>query len=541
MKTTRKPKPTRNTFTLEALVRQLCRDVPGFKDEAEAVQAALAEMVWIGDTKHRKHSVHEGYLSFHHTEFDKWFGSRQFKAINARLKFLEEKETGSQRNYRYRRKGDDAAANGHTKPYRFSLTVEASRATWFSKRITARTPLTELLDASGKVFRKLPKAIASQDSAGNTTTRWQAINQAGSLSLVPINIASLKQFEKRIGKDAEIWKSTGRAPQDLFMPYPSLEALEELQEMVAKIYRMAHTEIAGRNNLLHHYVESESGRLFTTGTGASLCGVPRELRKAALAGLWDYDVVNCHFAIIAQMARSSGVQCVAIEHYLDNTKEVRHEIAEAVGISYDETKTSLLSVMYGAKSEAWYWYKCAIPDAIGIDAARRLHEFPPFAHIAADVKVARDAILDYNKPNRQGYLKNKFDKSIRVKATVRAKVKDTGKTPEQCLAHLIQGVEAAALEACTELYPQEIILLQHDGFTATKPLDVAALESAIKTATGFTLRLKPEQVFPDLAAQYSKTSKNELSKVRNTLKPNAGAALSPVHMTTMTANSERFC
>ena len=398
--------------------------------------------------------------------------------------------------------------------------------------------MTKLLDANGTAFGRPPKAIASQDSAGNTTTRWQAINQAGSLSLVPINIASLKQFEKRIGKDAEIWKSTGHAPQDLFMPYPSLEALGELQEMVTKIYRMALTDVAGRGNVMHHYVESESGRLFTTGTGASLCGVPRELRKAALAGLWDYDVENCHFAIIAQMARCIGVQCVAIEHYLGNTKKVRQEIADAVGISYEDTKTSLLSVMYGAKSEAWYWYKCAIPAAIGTDAARRLHELPLFANIATDVNVARKAILDHNKPNRQGYLKNKFDKSIRVKPTVRAKVKDKGKTPEQCLAHLIQGVEALALEACTELYPHEIILLQHDGFTATKPLDVVALESAIKTATGYTLRLKPEQVFPDLAAQYSKTVKNEFSKVVNYKKRNADNGLGHVNMAPMTANSE---
>nr|MBP6677260.1 hypothetical protein [Vitreoscilla sp.] len=75
-----KPKPTRNTFTPELLVEQLANDVPGFKDETPQVQAALASLVWIGATKLRQHTVHDGYMSFHHTELAAQFGG-QFKAI----------------------------------------------------------------------------------------------------------------------------------------------------------------------------------------------------------------------------------------------------------------------------------------------------------------------------------------------------------------------------------------------------------------------------------------------------------------------------
>ena len=86
-----KPKPTRNTFTPEPLVKQLAKDVPGFKSETPQVQAALASLVWIGATKLRQHTVHDGYMSFHHTELAQRFG-KQFKAINARLRFFEIKK-----------------------------------------------------------------------------------------------------------------------------------------------------------------------------------------------------------------------------------------------------------------------------------------------------------------------------------------------------------------------------------------------------------------------------------------------------------------
>jgi hypothetical protein len=518
--------PKRHRPILKSLVKQLAKDVPSFKAESPQVQSGLAYLVWIGPTKVRQHAVHDGYMSFHYTELARACGSRlEWKAVNARLGFLEEKKATGSRNWRFSSK--DKSAKGkdvHTKPYRFSPTVQASRDTFMAKKPERNKVLTELLDANGTGIGTPPKAIASQDAAGVTTTRWRAINKAGSLRLVPVNIDSLTQFRKRIGNDADTWKRTGHRPQDLFMVYPNLDALLELQEKVAQIIHMAHTTM-GRGLVMHIYKESDSGRLYAQG-GVSLCGVPREFRKAALVGLWDYDVENCHFDIIAQMAKRIYVHCDAIEYYLANKKLVRDEIAAEIGISYDETKTCLLAVMYGAKSEAWYWYKNAIPDNIGTDAARRLNDFPLFANIANDVKRARQAILAHTKPNRQGGLENAFGKSI----------KTDKHSDEQQLAHLIQGIEAQALEACTKLHPGEIVLLQHDGFTATKRLDVAALEKAINVATGYALKMEEEKVLPDLAAQYDKTGESEFSKVRKSRKPNTGAGFSPHHTPVSTLN-----
>lgn len=514
-----KPKPKRNTFTPELLVKQLARDVPGFKVEEPQVQAALASMVWIGATKHRQHTAHDGYMSFHHHELAAAFGG-QFKQINARLGFLEVKKKDDGEDA-WRWSGDGKATDVYTKGYRFSPAVQASRDKFLAKRAER---LTRLLDASGKPFGTPPKAVASQDMAGVTTARWRAINAAGSLSLVPVNIEYLRLVQRDLNKKISTWERTGHAPRDLWMESPSLDYLLDLRDKAAQVIRMAHTDVAGLGRVMHRYVESDSGRLYALG-GASLQNAPKFIRKAALAGLWDFDVENCHFAILAQMARPAGFQCVAIEHYMAHKEAVRVEIAEAVGISTEQTKTCLLAVMYGARTTTWH--ENAIPKAIGADAAARLAELPLFANIATDVKLARAAILSHTKPNRQGGLVNAFGKSIKAAQY----------SPEQRLAHLVQGVEALALEACTEPHPDAIVLVQHDGFTATKRLDVAELELAISTATGYALTLKAKLVQPDLAEQLNKAAEHEFSKVRSARKANAGAGFCHFHPPLDTVNT----
>nr|WP_181377809.1 hypothetical protein [Polaromonas sp. W9N] len=515
MKTKPKPKPsTRSTFTPLPLVKQLAKDVPGFKSETLEVQAALAALVWIGATKRRQHNVYDGYMSFHYKELAHAFGGK-WNEINQRLSFLEMKDTGERLPWRFNAKGG-TATDVHTKAYRFSLTVQASRDKYLAKRETHR--LTRLVDMNGTGIATPPNAVSSLDTNGKPTSRWRLLNNGDSMSLVPVNIASLKLWEKKFDKDIATWQATGKPPQDLFMQYATLEILIELRDKTKQIRRMAHTDVAGLGNVMHVYKESPSGRLYTLG-GASLQNAPKELRKAALVGLWDYDLSNCHFAIIANMARAAGYQCVAIEHYMANKKALRAEIANAIGISIDQTKTCLLAVMYGARKSTWH--ENAIPETVGVDAAKRLNDFPLFANIVADVKLAGAAILAHNKPNRQGGLVNVFGKSMPVQEKDGAKVKT--KAWSKLLAHLIQGVEAKAIRACLEIDPGAVVLIQHDGFTATKQLNVATLEKAILDATGYTLTLEEDLIQPDIQRQFDKSIQNELLKVQKALKTNTGA------------------
>jgi hypothetical protein len=46
---------------------------------------------------------------------------------------------------------------------------------------------------------------------------------------------------------------------------------------------------------------------------------------------------------------------------------------------------------------------------------------------------------------------------------------------------LIQGVEAKALRKVQDLYPTGAVLLMHDGFVTTRPVDIALVEREVYT------------------------------------------------------------
>ena len=75
---------------------------------------------------------------------------------------------------------------------------------------------------------------------------------------------------------------------------------------------------------------------------------------------------------------------------------------------------------------------------------------------------------------------------------------------DSILAHLIQGAEAAALLAAFNLHPNDIVLLQHDGFVAHRRLNAKAIELAVKEATGLALTLEEQQIRIDPDAQFLK-------------------------------------
>ena len=66
----------------------LQKTIPGFKRETDRCQHALASMVWMGCTKHRRHPHFQGAMIFTYEELDEWFGRGQFKGVNDRLKFF---------------------------------------------------------------------------------------------------------------------------------------------------------------------------------------------------------------------------------------------------------------------------------------------------------------------------------------------------------------------------------------------------------------------------------------------------------------------
>lgn len=472
-------------YTPADFVALLGKRIKGFSEESTEAQMRLAWMVWTSGAKSRKHSRHEDAISFNYQELESYFGRGGFEAINERVKMFETT-------------GQWWSDEGKT------------RAFWLSELVQAL--LTKYLDAewkkaatlllqSGKVMRTVPPLLESRDTNGNNAkTKLQST--AGT-SLVRVDMERLAGLKAYLREKAKDWSEGRRPSEDLFMVVPGPDVLNRLADDVGRVMRASNTGIGGYGRLIHQYVESGSGRLFAQ--NVNLQSAPKIVKQAALYGQWEYDFSNCHFSIIDQMAARFGYECTAIRHYLEHKGPIRELIAKTAEIHKDDAKSALLAVMYGAKTVVSNYNDIAA--GLGLDAAKRLFAVPEFMAIADDVKQARDCILASWPRTANGSISNDYGKAIRPVDKNGKKVSEP-----RLLSHIITGVEAKALVTAIKLYPDEIVLYQHDGWVSTRKLDHKAIEQAVYEATGYELKLEWEQIYIDPAAPFAKAEKQQNAK-----------------------------
>lgn len=455
----------------EDLLIHLRRAIPALNEEPFLHQFALARMLWLATQKRRDHAHFDDAASFHFEELDRTFGRGRFLPLNERLEFFRVSPNWSK-------------AGGWTKGYWFTPHIEQVRAEYLAQDCTEPT---QLVRSDGSVQRTLPRAVAAKDQAGKTTRAWTS---AAGLNRVLINLEAVRRLKATAAALHSQLENKGRAAETL----KALNALGRIGDAAAQILRLATTTVAGRGVLPHRYEEAASGRLYAK--GINLQNAPRIVKQAALEGFWEYDLANCHFTILNQMASQFGFDCNAIRHYVRNKPLVRSQIAAEAEITVDDTKTCLLALMYGARATTWH--ANAIPSAIGAEAAQRLYNVALFRAIKTEVDQARNAILSEWPRTANGGLTNAMGKAISGKAR-----------PAEKMSHLIQGVEAKALNAVIQVYPHEIVLLQHDGFAAACSLDSDAILCAIYQATGFHFALQENQL------RFDESALIEMSRIQN--------------------------
>lgn len=312
------------------------------------------------------------------------------------------------------------------------------------------------------------------ESAGVTATAWK---EAKPFNKIPVDLDKMRELHQHLE----------RMPLKGLFQDAEVDDVAYRIEHLGQLIRLAHTDVAGRGFIVHRYAEGKTGRLYAS--GVSLQTAPRIIRKAALHGLYDYDIENCHYAIFSQLAARYDYKCEAISYYLTHKKEVRQQIAAEVGISEEQSKMCLLALMFGARLSEWQGN--AIPQEIGTRAGA-LFTNPLFKGIADDIVEGRKIILDRWEKRRTTLL-NDMGKAVGLKEPTNVR-----------LAHIIQGLEAKALKAAINLYPDEIVLLMHDGFVSKRRLDVPLIENAIYEATGLRLEVAGAEITLPADLDFSK-------------------------------------
>lgn len=431
----------------ESFIKALSRAIKGFSKLSDKHRVRLAYFIWTAGLNRKQHKKESEFMSIGYVELDNAFGRGGFKAINEKLNVFEVTKQWWQ-------------SKGLTKGYKLTEPVQQAKDKYLRSK---RPVMSRMIAMDGRVVRKLQKSVASKDLDEATATAWR---DAKPFNNIPVDLTAMRHMYEHLAQ--MVGKKTG----DLFHD-AEVDDIEYRVEILGQLIRLANTDVAGHGYINHRYAEGRTGRLYAR--NISLQTAPRTIRHAALHGLYDYDVENCHYAIFSQLAGRFGFECEAVNRYLTRKHEIRQQLAYEVGISIKQVKMCLLALMFGARVDVREG--SAITDEIGAQKAHSLFNHDLFIAIRFDIAKGRSLILDKWKKSR-GTLTNDMGK--RIKLT---------EPPEKRLAHIIQGVEAKALKAAISIYPDDIVLLMHDGFVSKRSLDVQLIERAIYEQTGYKLIL----------------------------------------------------
>jgi len=466
----------------ESFVKTLRRHLPGFMTLTPVQQVRMAHYIWITGGKARSHDTLKGCTSFSYKELEDAFERGQFNILNDRLGVFDVTEKWSKVRHT-------------TKGYRLSAAVQDIKDQYLSGHVPvpapsgnpavsgagASKPIT-LLSMNARPIVTLPNVLAAKDTNENTATAWRDVKLT---RLVPVNLAAMQDMHRQL---AQMITSPEK---DLFADASSDDIAFRL-ESLGQLIVLANTESAGPGKIAHRYMEQSTGRL--GGQGISLQNAPRIVRKAALHGMFDYDIENCHYAIFAHLAKQYGSPCSAIDRYLANKAETRSGIALRVGIAIDQVKTALLALMFGSPLSPRE--ENAIPQAIGRDKAIQLYKDAEFAAIADDIKAGRKLILANWLDRTPRTLQNAMGKTISLK-----------ETPAKKLAHILQGIEANALRAVLRAFGDDVLLPVHDGFVSRVELDEDRIEQVIFDETGINLKVSGERMSIPANLEFTKVLK----------------------------------
>ena len=235
------------------------------------------------------------------------------------------------------------------------------------------------------------------------------------------------------------------------------------------------------------YEETTSGRLMAQGI-LNMQTCHREVRKACLPGHYDYDVECCHYALLASLAKRQEFPTPRINAYVSDKNKLRREVQMSSGGSYEDAKRIITALIYGAPLTASP--QGSIAELVGVSGADRLCRLQPLSDLYAELRAARNQVMEAHRQEieRTGRITNAAGRRIPAK----------GMRPSQLLSHVLTGEESEVLKAAIAYASENIVLLAHDGFVTTEPLDRAELVSRIKNHTGHDLSIS-EDIFPSAA------------------------------------------
>ncbi len=424
----------------QSLIRHIADEYPPYEELQTRHQRILAQMLWMMTQTQYRHLKYPNAIAL-----PKKLIERLWKTPKVMQRVI-------QSNYFAVLMGDNFSG------YCSAYFPQPYMCRALIKTLEYKEPET-FIDIDGDTLR-IPKnpilsRSAKTDDGKKSNSKWKGIKCQNP---IPINFGSLDYFASTTENS-----------------HHQMAALRILKEA---------RNITCFGQIPVQYEQKKTGRINEILSG--LQSTPREVVRAAFAGSWDYDISNCHFAILSEWAKNLGQTSPIIDFYLTNKNKVRQELAIDCksDLGLDEAirlvKKCLLSLVYGAvlnDNESW----SSIGKTLGKESATKFISNQFVKNLTAEIRSLQKFIIN-NLPKHAGRYGNHMG------------IYSCEKDPKKLLSHALQGVEAMALKSILERFGEHILLCMHDGWISEKRLKTAHLEKIIKNVTGFDLEVEEEQI-----------------------------------------------
>ena len=458
------PAPAELILKLEELIPEFAQ---------EKYKESIATMLWMSmDLKHQ-HRVYKSSITLTTEEVKKLFGRvSNFKDLN-RMDHGRYFTVHRFSNYT----GDPE--QDYTNGYEPRPWLKAILNEYLEQHVGV-----EFRDGRGRKVKPLT-TFSGFDARGNRTTRWNGVQVT---NLIPVKLENLQIMEKRFARMLDALREH-QLPKKYESSYGStVEQYLNLNKQIKTLIRQA-THFGGSPI---QYVQSNTGRLYAHGINLQSCKT--QIKQAALAGCHEYDIEACHLTIMNQMAERHGVLCPSISFYTAHKTNIRTELAQTLAADKNAIKRALNAMAYGAKESLHE--SDSIPQILGIEKASKLYSTDFYRSLKSDISKAVKVILKKHLLSKKRFINAVGKELIVMKG--KNKLELSKIRPHTKMAHLIQGVEAQVLEITARAFPNQILLLQHDGFATKERIDTGKLVQTIEAQTGFRLTFNEEKIeFPD--------------------------------------------
>ncbi|MBS9404811.1 hypothetical protein KG088_14325 [Halomonas sp. TRM85114] len=458
-----------------------------FSSLMEKEQRGLASFMWAMFANAIPHKSHRPDLTPIHwrAKQDIFVSAARFDEINDKLGWFDKELEGVKGRYA---SGWELTSHGREVASGFFSEFMSNLATKNNKLITG------MIDAAGAPYRTPSDAFRSITATGSKCRFPRSVMS----SLVEINTQNLQHlieaaecwlngdlFSARLGWLKKHWDEYERC-----YGHHKADGRVRMARDQAKVMLVISLQCKGEGMFVPTiYSESKAGRLYAMGH-VNLQRCVGEVRRLALQGCYDVDIENCHWSLLSQMAMRIGIDTPNISYYLDNKKLLRNQIAGFAGITIDDAKFVLISLIYGAvlrcrgSRESFDDKKNAIEAELGRDVVERLATHPMLQGLLEDLRKASCVVVEYytkQTKKKGGVVVNDAGREISI-----------SKSEPKILSHILQGAESEALRVMIEELKGNLVLLQHDGVTVKFMPDLVELEKRVKEKTGFSLSLEAD-------------------------------------------------